>query len=94
MLVYKYLGGAYWKRFKIFKNDLFWASNTSQLNDPCEGLLSIDDDQQQIENLKKIFYQHSNSLALIEQFFQNIINMKDTKLGIFSLSTPTEVVRR
>lgn len=86
MLVYKYRGGAFERDLKSLKNDTFWASNTSQLNDPCEGLISIDDDQQQITNLKNIFYQHSNSLALIEQSFQNIINMKDTKLGIFSLS--------
>ena len=86
MLVYKYRGGSFTRDLNSLKNDTFWASNTSQLNDPCEGLISIDDYQEQIENLKKIFYQHSDNLALIEQSFQNIINMKDTKLGIFSLS--------
>ncbi|MFV5506806.1 DUF2971 domain-containing protein [Acinetobacter sp. 197] len=86
MLVYKYRGGSFERDLKSLKNDTFWASSTSQLNDPCEGLISIDNYQQQIGNLKKIFYQHSDNLALIEQSFQNIINMKDTKLGIFSLS--------
>lgn len=86
MFVYKYRGGAFERDLESLKNDTFWASNTSQLNDPCEGLILIDDYQEQIENLKKIFYQHSDNLALIEQSFQNIINMKDTKLGIFSLS--------
>lgn len=86
MLVYKYRGGALERDLNSLKNDEFWASNTSQLNDPCEGLISIDDYQQQIENLKNIFYKHSTNLSLIEQSFQNIINMKDTKLGIFSLS--------
>ena len=86
MLVYKYRGGSFTRDLKSLKNDTFWASNTSQLNDPCEGLISINDMEQQLNHLKNIFYQHSDNLALIEQSFQNILDMKDTKLGIFSLS--------
>lgn len=86
MLVYKYRGGAFERDLESLKNDTFWASSTSQLNDPCEGLVSIDSYHQQIGVLKNIFYQHSDNLSLIEQSFQNIIDMKDTKLGIFSLS--------
>lgn len=86
MLVYKYRGGSFTRDLKSLKNDAFWASNTSQLNDPCEGLITIDEFEQQLNHLKNIFYQHSDNLALIKQTFQNIIDMKDTKLGIFSLS--------
>lgn len=86
MLVYKYRGGSFTRDLKSLKNDAFWASNTSQLNDPCEGLITIDEFEQQLNNLKDIFYQQADNLALIEQAFKNIIDMKDTKLGIFSLS--------
>ena len=86
MLVYKYRGGAFKRDLNSLKNDEFWASSTSQLNDPCEGVISIDDLEQQLNYLKNIFYQHSDNLAIIEQRFHNTINMKDTKLGIFSLS--------
>ena len=68
------------------KNDTFWASNTKQLNDPYEGFISIKDYQQQLNNLKNIFSQHRANLTLIEQSLKNIIDMKDTKLGILSLS--------
>lgn len=86
MLVYKYRGGAFERDLESLKKDEFWTSSTSQLNDPCEGLISINDYEQQIGNLKKNFPQQSTNLNLIEQSFRNIINMKDTKLGIFSLS--------
>jgi len=51
-----------------------------------EGLIAIGDFEQQLNHLKNIFYQHTDNLALLEQSFKNIIDMKDTKLGIFSLS--------
>lgn len=86
MLVYKYRGGSFTRDLKSLENDTFWASNTNQLNDPCEGLISINDFEQQLNHLKNIVYQHSDNLTLIEQSFKNIIDMKDTKLGIFSLS--------
>ena len=86
MLVYKYRGGSFTRDLKSLKNDIFWASSTSQLNDPCEGLINIEDFEQQFNHLKNVFYQHSGNLALLEQLSQNIIDMKDTKFGIFSLS--------
>lgn len=86
MLVYKYRGGAFERDLESLKNNEFWASNTNQLNDPCEGLIAIGDFEQQLNHLKNIFYQHTDNLALLEQSFKNIIDMKDTKLGIFSLS--------
>lgn len=86
MLVYKYRGGSFTRDLKSLKNDAFWASSTNQLNDPCEGLITIDEFEKQLSHLKQIFYQYSDNLAFIEQAFQNIIDMKDTKLGIFSLS--------
>lgn len=86
MLVYKYRGGAFERDLNSLKNDEFWASNTSQLNDPCEGLIAIDNSIQQLNHLKNIFYQHKANLTLIEQSFKNIIDMKDSKLGVFSLS--------
>lgn len=86
MLVYKYRGGAFERDLESLKNNEFWASNTNQLNDPCEGLIAISDFEQQLNHLKNIFYQHTDNLALLEQSFKNIIDMKDTKLGIFSLS--------
>lgn len=86
MLVYKYRGGTFERDLESLKNNEFWASNTKQLNDPCEGFISIKDYQQQINNLKNIFTQHRTNLTLIEQSLKNIIDMKDTKLGILSLS--------
>lgn len=86
MLVYKYRGGAFERDLNSLKNNEFWASNTSQLNDPCEGVITIDGFEQQLNLLKNIFYQHKDNLALLEQSFKNIIDIKDTKLGIFSLS--------
>lgn len=88
MLVYKYRGGSFTRDLKSLKNDIFWASSTSQLNDPCEGLINIEDFEQQFNHLKNVFYPHSENLALVEleQNSKNFINMKDTKLGIFSLS--------
>ena len=67
MLVYKYRGGSFTRDLKSLKNDTFWASNTSQLNDPCEGLITIDDSIQQLNQLKNIFYQHKDNLTLIEK---------------------------
>ena len=49
MLVYKYRGGAFKRDLNSLKNDEFWASSTSQLNDPCEGVISIDDLEQQLK---------------------------------------------
>lgn len=86
MLVYKYRGGAFNRDLNSLKNDTFWASSTSQLNDPCEGLINLEDFKQQLNHFKNILYQRSDKLSLIEQILQNIIDMKDTKLGIFSLS--------
>ncbi len=86
MLVYKYRGGSFKRDLQSLKNDTFWASNTKQLNDPYEGFISIKDYQQQLNNLKNIFSQHRAHLTLIEQSLKNIIDMKDTKLGILSLS--------
>lgn len=86
MLVYKYHGGAFERDLKSLMNNEFWASNTKQLNDPCEGFISIKDYQQQINNFKNIFSQQSTNITLIEQSLKNIISMKDTKLGILSLS--------
>ncbi|MEG0031285.1 DUF2971 domain-containing protein [Acinetobacter sp.] len=86
MLVYKYRGGSFKRDLQSLKNDTFWASNTKQLNDPYEGFISIKDYQQQFNNLKNIFSQHRTNLTLIEQSLKNIIDMKDTKLGILSLS--------
>jgi len=86
MLVYKYRGGSFKRDLQSLKNDTFWASNTKQLNDPYEGFISIKDYQQQLNNLKNIFSQHRTNLTLIEQSLKNIIDMKDTKLGILSLS--------
>lgn len=85
MLVYKYRG-SFTRDLKSLKNDTFWASNTSQLNDPCEGLILIDDYKKQIEILKQTFSQYPSSLDSFEKNFQDIIKMKDNKLGIFSLS--------
>ncbi len=48
MLVYKYRGGAFERDLKSLKNNEFWASNTKQLNDPCEGLITSSAYQQQI----------------------------------------------
>lgn len=86
MLVYKYRGGAFNRDLESLKNDKFWASNTKQLNDPCEGLVKTTAYQNQIQALKNIFNQHEETITLVEQSFQNILEMKDTKLGIFSLS--------
>ena len=86
MLVYKYRGGSFKRDLQSLKNDTFWASNTKQLNDPYERFISIKDYQQQLNNLKNIFSQHRAHLTLIEQSLKNIIDMKDTKLGILSLS--------
>ncbi|EPF79609.1 hypothetical protein GCM10025882_20180 [Acinetobacter gyllenbergii] len=86
MLVYKYRGGAFERDLKSLKNNEFWASNTKQLNDPCEGLITSSAYQQQINVLKDIFPQNKNNITLIEQCLKNIIDMKDSKLGIFSLS--------
>lgn len=86
MLVYKYRGGSFKRDLQSLKNDTFWASNTKQLNDPYEGFISIKDYQQQLNNPKNIFSQHRTNLTLIEQSLKNIIDMKDTKLGILSLS--------
>ncbi len=55
MQVYKYRGGAFERDLNSLKNNEFWASNTSQLNDPCEGLITIDDSIQQLNHLKNIF---------------------------------------
>ena len=86
MLVYKYRGGAFNRDLESLKNDEFWASNTKQLNDPCEGLVKTTVYQNQIQALNNIFNQHEETITLVEQSFQNILEMKDTKLGIFSLS--------
>ena len=86
MLVYKYRGGAFERDLKSLMNDEFWASNTKQLNDPCEGFISIKDYQQQMNSLKSIFSQHRTNITLIEHSLKNIIEMKDNKLGILSLS--------
>ena len=86
MFVYKYRGGAFARDLKSLKNNEFWASNTKQLNDPCEGLIISSSYQQQINVLKNIFPQNKKNIVLIEQTLKNIIDMKDTKLGIFSLS--------
>lgn len=85
MLVYKYRG-MFYRDLASLEDNQFWASNTKQLNDPCEGFISIKDYKKQINNLKNIFSQHRTNLTLIEQSLKNIIDMKDTKLGILSLS--------
>lgn len=85
MLVYKYRG-MFYRDLASLEDNQFWASNTKQLNDPYEGFISIKDYQQQLNNLKNIFSQHRTNLTLIEQSLKNIIDMKDTKLGILSLS--------
>lgn len=54
MLVYKYRGGAFNRDLESLKNDEFWASNTKQLNDPCEGLVKTTVYQNQIQALKNI----------------------------------------
>ena len=81
MFVYKYRGGAFARDLKSLKNNEFWASNTKQLNDPCEGLIISSSYQQQINVLKNIFPQNKKNILLIEQTLKNIIDMKDTKLG-------------
>lgn len=86
MLVYKYRGGAFKRDLESLQKDQFWASNTQQLNDPCEGLVSINNYEKQIETLKLIFPQQAKHTVMLNQCFQNIIDMKDQKLGIFSLS--------
>ena len=86
MFVYKYRGGAFKRDLESLKNDKFWASNTKQLNDPFEGLISNSDYQKQINFLKNMFPQQTSNIASSEQILINIIGMKDTKLGIFSLS--------
>lgn len=86
MLVYKYRGGSFKRDLKSLENNEFWASHTRQLNDPCEGMIAISDYEAQMKNLKLIFPQQSNDLTLLNQAFQNLIDMKDNKLGILSLS--------
>ena len=67
MLVYKYRGGAFERDLKSLMNNEFWASNTKQLNDPCDGFISIKDYQQQINNFKNIFSHQITNITLIEQ---------------------------
>lgn len=86
MLVYKYRGGSFKRDLKSLENNEFWASHTRQLNDPCEGMIAISDYEAQMDNLKLFFPQQSNDLTLLNQAFQNLIDMKDNKLGILSLS--------
>lgn len=86
MLVYKYRGGSFERDLQSLERDQFWASHTQQLNDPCEGLISVQNYEKELQTLKLIFPQHANSTQVLHQSFQNIIDMKDQKLGIFSLS--------
>jgi hypothetical protein len=86
MLVYKYRGSAFDRDLESLQNNQFWASHTKQLNDPCEGLVGISSYEAELETLKSIFPQQAKHTVLLNQCFQNIIDMKDQKLGILSLS--------
>lgn len=86
MLVYKYRGGSFERDLQSLEKDQFWASQTQQLNDPCEGLISIQNYEKEVQALNLIFPQQANSTQILKKLFQNILDMKDHKLGIFSLS--------
>ena len=90
MRVYKYRGN-FERDLKSLQNDQFWASSIGQLNDPCEGLLITDEIEQQLYDFCKLIQNQSsvtNNEAANNLLLQinNLINMKDKQLGIFSLS--------
>ena len=97
MLVYKYRDGNINKfegqKLSNFERDLnsieknyFWGSHYKDLNDPCEGLISIDRFNTQSNSLKWLFGKNRmDKFSKVTEALQNLM-MQLEKVGIYSLS--------
>lgn len=70
MLVYKYRGGSFERDLQSLERDQFWASHTQQLNAPCEGLISIQNYEKEVQALNLIFPQQANSTQILKNSFK------------------------
>ncbi len=97
MKVYKYRGGEqdiFLRDLGSLQEDYFWSPLRSNLNDPCEGFVSVDYLKSQLDLFHK-FIAGSNpkiteSFENVQQALDALIAMND-KAGIYSLSkTPLD----
>ena len=89
MLVYKYRGGdetIFQRDLKSLKNNLYYASSSLNLNDPCE---TISDSEKFITQSKSfsrfLGFKSKEALQIVDESYRDVLSF-DQKMGIYSLS--------
>lgn len=89
MLVYKYRGGdeqTFLRDIESLENNMYYASSSDELNDPCETLIDSEKFIGQAKSLSKYLgFGNKESLSLIDKSYRDVLSF-DKKMGIYSLS--------
>ena len=89
MRVFKYRGGdkkTIERDLKLIEKNSFWGSNFSQLNDPCETLISLDEFKSLTTSFVKLLGGSSGqNLVRLHEALGNVIS-RSKEVGIYSLS--------
>lgn len=89
MLVYKYRGGdnAIFKRdLESLENNLYYASSSLDLNDPCETITNSEKFINQSKSFSRFLgIKSKESLKVVDETYRNVLSF-DKKMGIYSLS--------
>jgi hypothetical protein len=93
MNVYKYRSGdsqTYERDLSALVNEYFWASTRFDLNDPCEGLVTKETLDYQLDVIVKLFNMGEESFKKVKAAFDEVVKFSETS-GIYSLSaTPND----
>ncbi|WP_394973721.1 DUF2971 domain-containing protein [uncultured Croceitalea sp.] len=89
MLVYKYRGGdseIFKRDLECLENNLYYASSSLDLNDPCETITDSEKLISQSKSFSKYLgFKSKESLKVVDEAYRNVLSF-DKKMGIYSLS--------
>ncbi len=89
MLVYKYRGGNYeiFKRdLESLENNLYYASSSLDLNDPCETITDSEKFISQSKSFSRFLgFKSKENLKVLDETYRDVLSF-DKKMGIYSLS--------
>lgn len=89
MRVFKYRGGdeeIFIRDVKSLEANMFYASSSEMLNDPCETIVNSENIIDKAKLLSKfIGFKDSGSLDMIDESYRKVLSF-DKKMGIYSLS--------
>lgn len=89
MLVYKYRGGnneVFKRDLESLENNLYYASSSLDLNDPCETITDSEKFISQSKSFSRFLgFKSKENLKVLDEAYRDVLSF-DKKMGIYSLS--------